>query len=44
MIMELISILENYGTICPDAGWVRSIISKLRNVKSKEDTKNEDLS
>lgn len=39
VVMELISILENYSEICPDAWWVRSVIGKLRNVKSKEDTK-----
>ena len=39
VVMELISILENYSSICPDAWWVRSVIGKLRNVKSKEDTK-----
>ena len=35
-IMELISILENYATISPDAVWVRKIINKLRNMKEGE--------
>ncbi|MBQ8921978.1 MAG: hypothetical protein IJ060_07450 [Oscillospiraceae bacterium] len=37
VLMELISILENYGEISPDAVWVRRIIKKLRNFKDKED-------
>lgn len=36
VIMELISILENYGEISPDAVWVRSIIKKLRSFQQKE--------
>ena len=39
VIMELISILENYGEISPDAVWVRTIIKKLRRFQ-KEDEKN----
>lgn len=38
VLMELISILENYGEISPDAVWVRAIIQKLRGFQ-KEDTK-----
>ena len=34
--MELISILENYGEISPDAVWVRGIIRKLRSFQRKE--------
>ena len=37
VIMELISILENYGEISPDAVWVRRIMKKLRSFKDKED-------
>lgn len=40
VIMELISILENYGEISPDAVWVRSIIKKLRSFQTKEEKKN----
>lgn len=39
VIMELISILENYGAISPDASWVRKIIKKLRNFNDEEDDK-----
>lgn len=38
VVMELISILENYGEISPDAVWVRTIIRKLRSFQ-KEDEK-----
>lgn len=38
VIMELISILENYGEVSPDASWVRRIIKKLRTFQ-KEDLK-----
>ena len=38
--MELISILENYGDISPDAAWVRTLTKKLRSFgKDKEDEK-----
>ena len=36
VVMEIISILENYGEINPDAVWVRKITKKLRNFE-KED-------
>ena len=39
VIMELISILENYGEISPDAVWVRKITKKLRNFNRKDDEK-----
>ena len=39
VIMELISILENYGEISPDAVWVRIITKKLRNFNRKDDEK-----
>jgi phage-related holin len=37
VVMEMISILENYGTISPDAVWVRAIIRKLRNFQKEDD-------
>lgn len=37
ILMEIISILENYGEISPDAVWVRAIIKKLRSFQQKED-------
>lgn len=36
VLMELVSILENYGEISPDAVWVRSLIHKLRNFQKGE--------
>ncbi len=36
VIMELISILENYAAINPDAAWAARVIRKLRNFE-KED-------
>ena len=35
--MELISILENYGEINPQAGWVTKVIKKLGALKDKEE-------
>lgn len=40
VIMELISILENYGEISPDAVWVRAIIKKLRSFQKQEENQN----
>lgn len=37
VLMELVSILENYGEISPDATWVAKIIKKLRNFNDKEE-------
>lgn len=37
VIMELISILENYAEINPEAAWAGKIIKRLRNIKSKEE-------
>ncbi|MBP0975564.1 MAG: phage holin family protein [Oscillospiraceae bacterium] len=37
VLMELVSILENYGEISPDATWVSKIIKKLRNFNDKEE-------
>ena len=40
VIMELISIMENYGEINPDAVWVEAIMKKLRSFgKSKKSKK-----
>lgn len=38
-VMELVSILENYGAINPEAAWVVKIIKKFRSAKEKEDEK-----
>ena len=40
VIMELISILENYAEINPEAAWAGKIIKRLRNIKSKEEPDN----
>ena len=38
VIMELISILENYAEIDPQsAGWIRKLLKRLKNVNDKED-------
>jgi len=37
VMMELISIFENYGEISPDASWVRSLIRKLRAYHGREE-------
>ncbi|MCQ2417267.1 MAG: phage holin family protein [Oscillospiraceae bacterium] len=37
LIMELISILENYCAISPDALWVRSLLQKLRQFERKDE-------
>ena len=39
-VMEVVSILENYADINPDAAWVRRIIRKIRT-KTEEDEKHE---
>ena len=37
VLMELLSILENYGEISPDAVWVRAIIKKLRTFQKEDE-------
>lgn len=38
VIMELISILENYAEINPDsAGWIGKLLKKLKNIDEKEE-------
>ena len=37
VIMELISILENYSKIESDAIWISKILKRLKNVNDKED-------
>jgi len=36
MLMEIISIFENYADMNPDAQWAKKLISKLRNFGEKE--------
>lgn len=40
VVMEIISILENYAEINSEAAWVRSLLKRLKNVSSEEE-KNE---
>ena len=40
VIMELLSILENYAEINPEASWIASILKKLKNV-NEEDKKDD---
>lgn len=42
VLMELISILENYGEISPDAKWVSKIIKKLRDFDDEKGGKSHD--
>lgn len=37
VIMELISILENYAEINSEAAWVARLLKRLKNVNDKED-------
>lgn len=37
IIMELISILENYAEINPDAKWISGILKKLKNVNNDKE-------
>jgi phage-related holin len=42
MVMEVISVLENYAEANPEAaGWITVFLKKLRNFTEKEDKKNE---
>ena len=47
LVMELISILENYAEINPEAVWVRRLLKKLKqihndeNIDNKEENKND---
>lgn len=40
-IMEIVSIMENFAAIYPEANWAKAIASKLANVETKEIEKNE---
>ncbi len=37
VIMEIISILENYAEINPDAVWIAKVLKRLKNVSDKEE-------
>ncbi len=40
-LMELVSILENYGEISPDAVWVRGLVRRLRSFERKDEKNGE---
>lgn len=37
-IMELVSILENYAAVNPDAQWIRPILRRLKHIDEKEES------
>jgi phage-related holin len=37
VVMELISILENYAEINPDSEWIAKVLKRLKNVSDKEE-------
>lgn len=37
-IMELVSILENFAAIYPEANWAKAIAKRLTNIDKKEET------
>lgn len=42
VVMEIISILENYAEINSEAKWVRNLLKRLRTVKEENDDSNSD--
>lgn len=42
VVMEIISILENYAAINPDASWIRPILKRLKHIENIEDKETED--
>ena len=42
VLMEIISILENYAEINSEAAWVRSILKRLKNVPNEKENKEEE--
>lgn len=42
VIMELISILENYAEINKDAAWVGKLLRRLKNVNDKEENNDDE--
>ena len=39
VIMEIISILENYAAVNPDAKWIRPILKRLKNIEINDQDK-----
>lgn len=42
VIMEIISILENYAEINSEARWVKTLLKRLKSVKEENDDSNSD--
>ena len=42
LVMELISILENYAEINPEAVWVRRLLKKLKQIHNDENNDNKE--
>ena len=42
LVMELISILENYAEINPEAVWVRKLLKKLKQIHNDENNDNKE--
>lgn len=40
-LMELVSILENFAEIMPEASWARKIISRIKNYENERNDKND---
>ena len=38
VVMEIISILENYAAVNPDARWIRPILKRLKSIENKDET------
>lgn len=36
VLMELVSILENYAAVNPEAVWIRPILKRLKNIETEE--------
>ncbi|MBR1750447.1 MAG: phage holin family protein [Ruminococcus sp.] len=37
VLMELVSILENYAAVNPEAAWIRPILRRLKNIDRRND-------
>ena len=42
VVMELVSILENYAAINPEAQWIRPILRRLKHIDSNVEKESED--
>lgn len=44
VVMEIISILENYAAVNPDARWIRPILKRLKHIESNDESDKEEKS